>query len=207
MGSLHGSNLLREVPDPPPVAPVGVFEGPQFVSRVFFDGPRWSLERMVGRGRWSAQFDRGYGMDFPDGGYAAFQARRGGMLAGGVTHVEEQRALDDDRDRRLIEVVGKLWKLVSKESLERIARPFQDWERGAVLRREPGYLHGHVHLREPAGIATDDEMEVVILFAAGRVKEARQTHIAPLLRDAGRSRRGWGRRLKMDHRAVRRHGR
>jgi hypothetical protein len=52
-----------------------------------------------------AEYDFADGVYFPDGGHAALQARRPWGLPDRMVGVEEERAIDLNRNRRLIKVV------------------------------------------------------------------------------------------------------
>src|SRR5258708_31864074 len=62
--------------------------------------------------------DLGNRVHLPDNGHERFQVRRTGGVSVGVRSIPEDRSLDFDRDRRVIEVVSLGRKLRPKERLE-----------------------------------------------------------------------------------------
>jgi len=60
------------------------------------------------------QCDRRHRMHLPDRRHSALQARRSRPPAGGVRHVEEQRGLECDRDRRIVKVPAALVKSMDR---------------------------------------------------------------------------------------------
>src|SRR5712672_1231587 len=92
--------------------------------------------------------------------------------------VEEQRAADRDRDRRTVEMISGARKLVPDQLLEIVARLLDVVERWGLLWREPRDFHGHADQFLAFRIGADDEMKIVVVLAARRIKEGRDANIA-----------------------------
>src|SRR5580765_1689013 len=144
-------------------------------------------------------------MNLPYGWHTTLQALRPGSSAGRMRHVEKERSFDLDRYRGIIEIVSKAGKFRGpKEFLECASGGIEIRERGSSLWRQARNLHGHVHLRGKLVIPPDDQVKVIIGFAARRIQEGRHAHVALFFIDPIGCRRSWDWRLMLNHFALRR---
>src|SRR5262245_30633848 len=150
------------------------------------------------------ELDGRYGMHLPDHRHVRLQAGWPGMLTVRMTHVEEQRALDFDFDRWIVEIVRGAWEFVAEERLVGVARGAQLGEGWAAARRQPGDLHGHVHARGGIRVTADDEMKVIVGLTAGGIEKAAYADVPLLLGYAPRALTRGDRRIMIDHVVVRR---
>src|ERR1700756_1648891 len=88
----------------------------------------------------------------------------------GVGYVEEERPPYLDRDRRIVMMVPGPGGLTSHEARVGVAGGLKAIEGGAVRRGEAGQFHVHVG-GVRAGLGPDDEVKVVVVFAAGGVEK------------------------------------
>src|SRR6266481_2117664 len=80
----------------------------------------------------SLQCNIGDRVNFPDHWHVVVQAGGPGTSTVRMTHVEEQRALDLDGYRRIVEIIGGTRKVFTKERRERVSHAFQANEAGIV---------------------------------------------------------------------------
>ena len=110
-------------------------------------------------------------VDLPDRRHVRAQGRRPWSRTLRMLCVEEQGALDLDRDRRLVEIVGRRGHACAEKVLECVPRTFQDRESTAARGRQAGHLDRHVDAWRYGRIAADDQVKVVVGLTAGSIEE------------------------------------
>src|SRR6266446_5279234 len=105
-------------------------------------------------------------MNLPDHRHVVMQAGGSRTSTVRMAHVKEQRALDLDGNWRIIEVVGRTWKIFAKKHRKGVPRCFQARKAGVTSWWQPRDFHRHIHRCVGRGIAANDKMKIIVVLTA-----------------------------------------